>query len=179
MALADELDRAAEAAAPYGSVSAVLAAEPGSGRRSYLVALGDGEESRQWLVLDAGFRPVEERERVREAASIVVLCELAGELAGGAELEELRARLSELEPAGRTETIDAADAAAVALEHAIGTPPILASPAYLDHVGAATRKLEQLLGEHASPFANALASTGGTVEAFVAEVEGRHRLPLR
>jgi hypothetical protein len=46
-------------------------------------------------------------------------------------------------------------------------------------VGAATRRLEEALGEHASPFANALASSTGTVEAFVAEVEGRHTLPLR
>ena len=75
--------------------------------------------------------------------------------------------------------IEAAEEAALALEHAIGAPPIVASAAYLDEVGAATRRLEEALGEHGSPFANALASSTGTVEAFVAEVEGRHALPLR
>ena len=72
MTLADELESAASAAAAYGEVSAVLAAEPAPGRRAYLVALG-GDEARAWLVLDAELRPVEERERVRETASIVVL----------------------------------------------------------------------------------------------------------
>ena len=35
------------------------------------------------------------------------------------------------------------------------------------------------LGEHASPLASALASHTGTVEAFIAEVESRNRVPLR
>ena len=123
--------------------------------------------------------PVRARERVREAASIVVLCELAGELAGGGQLEELRTRLVQLRLTEQPEGIEAAEEAALALERAIGTPPVLASPAYLDGVGAATTTLERALGEHASPFANALASSAGAVEAFVAEVEGRHVLPLR
>jgi hypothetical protein len=75
--------------------------------------------------------------------------------------------------------IETAEEAALELERAIGAPPVLASPAYLDAVGAATRRLEFALGEHGSPFANALASSSGTVEAFVAEVEARHAVPLR
>jgi hypothetical protein len=177
MTLADDLERAAEAAARHGEVSAVLAVQPAPGRRAYLVALGQGD-ARAWLVLDEARLPVTSRERVREAASIVVLCELAAELAGGGQLEELRARLAQVRLTEQPDGIGAAEEAALALERAIGTPPILASPAYLDGVGAATTTLERALGEHASPFANALASAAGTVEAFVAEVEGRHLLPL-
>jgi hypothetical protein len=176
--LADDLEEAAAAAAPYGEVAAVLAAEPTGGLRTYLVALGD-EDARRWLVLDGDLRPIVERERVREAASIVVLCELAGDLAGGGQLEELRAQLAEVRMTEQPPGIEAAEEAALALERAIGAPPIVASAAYLDEVGAATRKLEEALGEHASPFANTLASSTGTVEAFVAEVEERHALPLR
>jgi hypothetical protein len=178
MALADDLEQAAAAATPHGEVTAVLAAEPTAGRRAYLVALGDGD-ARRWLVLDGDFRPVEERESAREAASIVVLCELAGELAGGGQLEGLRSQLAEVRMTEQPPGIEAAEEAALALEHALGAPPIVASAGYLDEVGAATRRLEEALGEHASPFANALASSTGTVEAFVAEVEGRHALPLR
>ena len=177
MALADDLERAARAAASYGAVSAVLAAEPDSRGRVYLVALGEGEE-RRWLLLDGALAPVASRERVRAAASVVVLCELAGELAGGGRLEELRTRLLQLRTTEQLPGTEAADGAALALERAIGAPPVLASPAYLDAVGAATRALEQALGEHGSPFADALASSSGAVAAFVAEVEARHRLPL-
>ncbi|HUY72499.1 MAG TPA: hypothetical protein VMV08_09665 [Gaiellaceae bacterium] len=178
MALADDLERAAGAAAVFGPVSAVLAAEPSPDRRAYLVAL-DEDEAREWLVLDGGLEPVAERERVREVASIVVLCELAGELAGGGQLEELRAQLAQVRLTERPEGIEAAEEAALALEHAIGAPPVVSSPSYLDEVGTAARKLETSLGDLASPFANALASSSATVEAFVVEVEGRHKLPLR
>ena len=82
MALSEDLEKAAAAASSRGEVSAVLAAEPASGRRAYLVAFGEGDD-RTWLVLDAALRPLADRERVREVAAIVVLSELAGELAGG------------------------------------------------------------------------------------------------
>jgi hypothetical protein len=177
MPLADDLLQAAQAAAGYGKVTAVLPAEP-AGRRFYLVALGDGE-TREWLVLDSGFAPVADREAVREVASIVVLCELAGELAGGGRLEELRTRLAEVRLTEQTPGIELAEEAALALERAIGAPPVVASPEYLDTVGIATKQLEQSLGDYASPFANSLAASAGTVEAFVAEVESRHVPSLR
>jgi hypothetical protein len=177
MTLADDLDRAAASASARGSVTAVLAAEVATGR-AYLVALGE-DDGRAWLVLDAAFEAVSDRERVREVASIVVLCELAAELAGGGQLEELRSRLREVRLTEQPEGIEEAEEAALELERAIGAPPVVASPAYLDAVGAATRALEVALGEHGSPFANALASASGTVEAFVAEVELRQAGPLR
>jgi hypothetical protein len=178
VSLALELEKAAASAAAYGEVSAVLAAEPASGRRYYLVAFGEGDE-RKWLVLDASFQPVTAREQVREVASIVVICELAGELAGGGQLEELRSRLAEVRMTEHPEGIEEAEDAALALERAIGAPPIVASPAYLDEVGAKTRTLEEALGEQGSPFSATLAASSGTVEAFVAEVEQRQLAPLR
>lgn len=169
MPLREDLELAAAAVAAHGDVSAVLAAEPASGLRAYLVAFGE-DKDRRWMVVGAGLEPVVERERVREVASIVVLCELAGELAGGGQLEELRARLATVRMTEQPAGIEAAEQAALELERAIGVPPRVASPAYLDEVGAATRRLEQSLGDHASPFATALAASAGTVEAFVAEV---------
>jgi hypothetical protein len=177
MALADDLEQAALAAAAHGPVAAVLAAEPLGFGRGYLVALE--AEERRWLVLDAAFRPVDGRERVRAVASMVVLCELAAELAGGGALDELRSRLAEVRDDEDQAGLEEVQQAIVALEQTIGPPPVLASPAYLDEVGAATRALETALGEHASPFASALATSSGTVEAFVAEVESHHVVPLR
>jgi hypothetical protein len=177
MALVDELERAAQAASGYGKVTGVLPAEP-SGHRVYLVALGE-DDPREWLVLDAALSPIVDREAVREVASIVVLCELAGELAGGGQLEELRARLAEVRMTEQTPGIELAEEAALGLERAIGAPPVVASPAYLDAVGVATKRLEESLGDYASPFAGALAAAAGTVEAFIAEVESCQVAPLR
>jgi hypothetical protein len=178
VSLGEELERAAAAAAAFGTVAAVLAAETGRGLRAYLVALGE-DASREWLVLDASLAAVSERDRVREVASIVVLCELAVELAAGGRLDELRSRFSELRASERSQGLDAAETAAAELEQVVGVPPWVASPDYLDRVGEATRRLERELGEHASPLASALASHTGTVEAFIDEVESRNRVPLR
>lgn len=178
MALDEELEQAAAAAAAYGPVTAVLAAEPVSMGRSYLVALGE-DEQRRWLVLDSALEPVGTREQAREVASIVVLCELAAELAGGGALEELRTQLSQLRETESPPGIEEVESAVVALEQAIGAPPVLASPLYLDELGLATRALEGALGDLSSPFASALASASATVEAFVAEVDQCHVLPLR
>jgi len=178
MALIEELERAGAVASAHGEVSGVLAAESVTGGRAYLIALGEGE-ARTWLVLDEALVRVDDRALVREIASVVVLCELAAELAGGGRLEELRAELVRLRMTEQPEGIEGAEEAALELERVIGAPPRVASPAYLDEVGTATRALEHALGEHESPFANALASATGTVEAFVAEVESRQALPLR
>jgi hypothetical protein len=120
-----ELDDVAKAAAVYGAVSGVLAAESAGGERSYLVAF-ESSDTRDWLLLDAAGNSVDERARVREVASLVAMCELAAEHAGAAD-------------EGR-----------------------VASPDYLDAVGTAE-----------------LAASMSVVEAFVAEVEARYKLPLR
>ena len=177
MALTDELEQAALAAARHGEVSAVLAAEPAGRGRLYLVAFGE-EDARTWLVLDAAGEPVTDRELVREVASIVVLCELAEELSGGGRLDELRTELAQLRMTEQPPGIEAAEDAALELERVIGAPPRVASTAFLDDVGTATVALEQALGNLESPFASALRSSTGALDGFLEEVETRYELPL-
>jgi hypothetical protein len=177
MALADDLERIAVAAAAYGEVVGVLAAEPGRGRRRYLVALGD-QESRRWLVLDDAALPVVELQDVRDTASIVAMCELTADLAGGGDLEELRSQLSQLRMVEQPPGIEEAEAAALALERVIGAPPRVASPAYLDEVGIATLALEQTLGNVSSPFSEALRAGTGAVDEFVRDVEHGYAVTL-
>jgi hypothetical protein len=178
MALADDLARIAAAATAHGEVAGVLAAEPGRGRRRYLVALG-ADRSRQWLVLDDDAAPVVEIGDVRDTASIVALCELTADLAGGGDLEELRSQLAQLRMVEQPPGIEEAEAAALALERIIGAPPRVASPAYLDEVGAATLALEGTLGNVTSPFSEALRAGTGAVDEFVREVESAYLLSLR
>ena len=175
MALADDLERIAAAAARHGTVTGVLAAEPGGARRFYVVAFEDGG----WLVLDAEGSPVVTRADVRDAASIVAMCELAGDLAGGGDLEALRAQLAQVKMVEQPPGIEEAEDAALALERAVGAPPRLATPAYLDQVGAATMALERALGETSSPFSAAIRSTTPAVQEFVADVERRYKRDLQ
>ena len=178
MALADDLERIATVAAEHGAVSGVLAAEPARGRRFYLVALGD-DDARRWALVDDAGAVVDRRDDVRDAASIVALCELSAELAGGGDLEQLRTNLARVRMVEQPEGIEEADEAALALERAVGAPPRVASPAYLDAVGAATIALERALGEMSSPFSEAIRAGTGAVDAFVKEVERGYLVALR
>jgi hypothetical protein len=178
MALAEDLDRIAAAAAEQGEVTGVLAAEPSRGVRRYLVALGQ-EDERRWLVLDDTGAPVDRREDVRDTASIVAICELAGDLAGGGDLESLRQQLAQVRMVEQPPGIEEAEEAALALERVIGAPPRVASPAYLDEVGVATLALERALGESSSPFSSAIRSATGAVEEFAQDVERGYLVPLR
>src|ERR1051325_5391671 len=85
MALAEDLKRIAATAAVHGEGSG----EPAAGRRVYLVSFGD-EDERRWALFDDAGAIVDRREDVRDAASIVVMCELSAELAGMAGLERVR-----------------------------------------------------------------------------------------
>jgi len=130
-------------------------------------------------VLDEAGEPVARRERVRDAASIVAVCELAEETAGGGQLEELRQQLVQLRMTENPPGIEDAEAAALALERTIGSPPRVASPAFLDAVGVATMELERALGQAGgSAFAEAMKASIETVEAFVREVERAYKLEL-
>jgi hypothetical protein len=72
---------AAQHRAPGQQVVAVLAVDSAAGERVYLCAYADDEGSREWLALDAGGAPLTDRARVREAASIAALVEVAEEAA--------------------------------------------------------------------------------------------------
>ena len=183
MGLAEELERiaalAAEHAEPGEGVSAVLAAEPAEGVRVYVCAFESRDEERTWLALDESGRPIEERSSVREAVSIAALCEIAAEAAGGGDLEDLRAQLLSLRLSEQPPGIEEAEEAALQLERAVGSAPRVASPGYLDDVGAATRRLEQALGsDGASPFAETMTQAIGAVDALTKEVERNYKRVL-
>jgi hypothetical protein len=183
MALSDDLERVAEAAATFAApgeqVAGILAAEPREGERVYLCAFEAGG-GHVWLGLDGDGQPVADRRLVRDAASIAALCEVAEESAGGGDLAALRARLAELRETERPVGIEEAEEAAAALEAAIRPAPRLATQLYLDSLGAAARRLERSLGEDGgSPFAVAMQQAMAAVEQLATEVEQRYKGPLR
>jgi hypothetical protein len=179
MALRDDLEQIAARAAAFAEageeVGAVMAAEP-AGTRVYLCAYRNGEEVSGWLALDEGGAPVESRLTVRDAVSLVALCELAEDSAGGGELDELRSRLVGLRLTENPPGIDEAEEAIDALQRAIGSAPRIATLDYLEQVGAAARGLESALGEGPeSPFAAAMKSGTAAVEELTRDVEANYR----
>jgi len=85
VALSEDVTRIAAAAATYANpgqeVTAVLAVESAAGERLYLSAFADAAGNQEWLALTDDGAPVTSRERVREAASIAALVEVAEEAA--------------------------------------------------------------------------------------------------
>ena len=183
MSLDQELARIAAAAAAFASageeVAGVIAAEPAGGERLYVCAFRAPDDGTSWLVLDDAGAAVVERARVREAVSIAGLCEVAEEVAAGGDLDELLSRLVALRLTENPEGIDEAEAAVLALQGAVGAPPNVASPARLDAVGGATRRLEHALGNSSgSPFAEAMKQAIGTVEELRKDVEASYKTEL-
>jgi hypothetical protein len=159
-------------------VEAVLATEAVAGERTYLCAF-TSPNGRTWLAFGTDGTPLTSRSRVRDAASIAALCEVAEDSAGGGRLEELRNSLLALRLTENPPGIDEAEAAAHELETTIASPPRIASPRYLDSVGAATLRLERALGNGGeSPFAAAMRQALGAVEELAHEVESNYKLPL-
>jgi hypothetical protein len=180
--LREDLERAAASAAGFArdgeQVTGVVPAQAEPDERTYLCAFVGGDE-RTWLVLDDEGSAVTDREVVRRTASIIALCELAEEQAGGGELQELRERLVALRLTENPDGIEEAEEAALELERAIGSPPRLAEPAFLDRVGAAARHLEQALGPGVgSPFAEAMKHGMAAVDEFVRDIESNYRATL-
>jgi hypothetical protein len=183
VALADELQRIAAAAATHAAegeeLAGILAAEPSAGARVYLCAYARGDGERGWLALDGEGTPVRERRALRDAASIAALCELAAETAGGGDLERLRSDLMAVRLRENPPGIDEAEAAALALERIVGDEPRVATPQLLDEVGAAVRRLERALGDvGGSPFAAAMHSGLGAVDSLTREVEAGYKFEL-
>jgi hypothetical protein len=176
MALAEELERIAERA----GATAVLAAEAQAGERVYVCAFEPDQGDRTWLALGPDGEPVSERRRVRDAVAILALCELAAETAAGGDLDELRSQLAALRLTENPPGIDEAEQAALDLQRVLGAPPVLATPARLDEIGAATRRLEIALGGavQGSPFAVAMKGASEVVEALQLEVESAYRIDL-
>lgn len=182
MALTDDLERIADAAASFAEdgeqVSAVLAAESPRGGRVYLCAYR-ADDGLAWLALDDHGEPVTDREQVRAAASLVALAEIAEESAGGGELDELLSRLKALRLTENPPGIDEAEEAVLALQRTLGSTPRLASAEFLDEVGAATKRLEESLGEASeSPFVLAMKHASSAVEALTADVESNYKREL-
>jgi hypothetical protein len=181
MAVAEDVERIATAAAAFAApgeeLSGVLVTET-LGQRVYLCAF-ESADGRAWLAFDAEAEPLTDGRLVRETASIAALCEVAEESAGGGHLPELRARLAELRATDNPQGIDDAEAAAAALAETLQPEPRVASSAYLDALGSASRRLEQALGESGvSPFASAMQGALGSVEELASDVEGNYKMPL-
>ena len=173
MGLAEELERIAVLV----GATAVLAAEAQPGERVYVCAFDADESVRTWLAVDEAGQPLTERRRIRDAVAILALCELAEETAAGGDLDDLRSQLAALRLTENPPGIDAAEQAALELQHVLGAPPVLATPARLDEIGAATRRLEIALGGavQGSPFAAAMKGASEVVEALQRDVEGAYR----
>jgi hypothetical protein len=105
VALVDDVSRIAAVAASYAwpgeQVGAVLAIELDADDRLYLCAFTGVDEQESWILLDDSGSPVTDRKRVRDAASIAALCEVAEESVGAPPPEEPRvASLSYLDSLG-------------------------------------------------------------------------------
>jgi hypothetical protein len=106
VALSDDVGRIAAAAAAYTAsaevVAAVLPVELHTGERLYLCAFAADETPPSWLVLDAEGRPVTSRDRIRDAASIAAMVEVAEDSANVASDEPRLASLAYLDSLGAT-----------------------------------------------------------------------------
>lgn len=182
MTLEDEIGAVRSAAEGFADdgeqVVGVVPSEPSSGRRVFLCAFEQGEQER-WLAFDGDRQPVGDRTLVRQAVSIAALCELAEDSAGGGDLRELRLRLVEIRETEQPDGIEDAEEAAAALADTLRDPPRIASPEYLDAIGAAADRLERALGDPgASPFAVAMRSGMGVAEELAGRVERSYKTAL-
>ena len=161
-------------------MTGILPTEPASGVRIYVCAFENGDGERSWIALDREGQPVRARRDVRDAVSIAALCEVAEEAAFPGDLDELRAELVALRIAELPDGIEEAEEAARTLQHVLGAPPQLASPARLDAIGQAARRLERALDPTApSPFTDTMRAAGDVADALWRDVESAYLGPLQ
>ena len=178
MSLAADLEGIAARVASQGvgaAVAAVLAVEPVPQTRRYLCAFERADGKRGWLAVDDLGAPLTTRRDVRDVVTVAALCELAEETAFPGDLGELRARLVALRLTEDATGIEEAEAAALALQRALGSPPQVASPCRLDEIGSAARRLELALDPTAgSPFGSAMQVAQAVADELWADVEATY-----
>lgn len=152
MATADDLERAAARAAaraaPGEQVVAVLAAVPHAHGTVYLCALraGSDDESLAWVALDEQGDTVEDEAVVRDAVSLVALCETAEEaaaaLAAAGIVESARRGLALAagEPPALAVALEQVAQAAAAIDE-LSAGVRVARAAYVDELGVRSRAL--------------------------------------
>jgi hypothetical protein len=157
----------------------VLATEVEAGIRVYVCSVDVGDGTRGWLAVRGDDSVVRGRPELRAAVSIAALCEVAADSAGGGDLDGLIASLADLREREAPDGIEDAEAAARALRDVLGEPPQVSSPARLDEIGAAARRLERELDPGGpSPFAAALKAAQGAVSELQREVEAGYLVDL-
>jgi len=120
---------------------AVMAAEPQSGTRVYVVAFAAGDDL-AYVVLDTAGAPVADRRLVKDAVSLTALAERAEEVSGATAADELVERFGEadevLKRVGDSEAATAAAAVVVAARNLAegASGPRTATPVFLDRMAA-------------------------------------------
>jgi hypothetical protein len=132
---------------------AVIATEPGTSRRVYVVAFAAGDDL-AYIALDEAGAAVSDRRLVRDAVALAALAERAEEVSGATAAEELIARFSDaaerLRPSQNGD-LAAAAAGADAVVAAAGrladaaTGPRPATAQYLDRIAALAAELAAAL----------------------------------
>jgi hypothetical protein len=157
---------------------AVIATEPASGARVYVIAFAAGADL-AYIALDGSGAPVSDRQVVRDAVSLAALAERAEEVSGATAAEELMALFTEAAQRLRPEREDAAAAAdavvaAVARLAAAATGPRPATAQYLDRMAALAADLAEALDAfvpHAQRVPEAGVGSAGVVASPRAVVE--------
>jgi hypothetical protein len=152
--LAAAQDAAAPHAAPGERVAAVIPAEPAGGLRVNLVAF-EGGERLGYVLLDAEGSAVADERLVRDAVSLIALCELAEEVSMaaaavdiGQRFQAVSALLADAEPEASAAAARVAAAARRVGEVAAG--PRVATPRYLDRLADAADDLGAAFAAYAS-----------------------------
>jgi hypothetical protein len=161
---------AAAHAGPGERVAAVIPAEPAGGLRVHLVAF-EGGERLGYVMLDVDGTPVADERLVRDAVSLIALCELAEEVsmaAAAADIGERFEAVARLLARNEPEASSAAGRVAGAARRVgeVAAGPRVATPGYLDSLAEAADDLGAAFAayaSHAERLAQA-ASTGGAPE---------------